>query len=431
VRFRSPAPPVAMSESLKVLVAPLRSRWVAWVVLTLGIFLLFARFYRSESVAHSTLLRYYYDLYYLPYLDGKLPWRDFSFEYPPLAMIFIFGFGLFVRAGSYEQFVLLKSLFSGILLAASMGYFAQYEIQRRGTWTRSLLCVIVLHLVSNLLVATFDGVVFAAILAGSAMLLSGQRMRGSVTLVASAFVKVMPVLAVPALFGILQRKDRWKFVGWVAGFVVANLWFVFRGWEGFLNAFRYHSVRTIDAYSAWGALDLVLQKTGASSDLCEWKFGTATITGPLAEILTKISTPIVLAVVGVLYFQALRSKSRTEEERSVWLVASTTMAFVLFGKLGQPNYAIWVIGCGAVAIVAFPTSLRREAILWVLVAGYAVLSTLIQRQFVEIINRTPTSSDVLLATGRSAVLLALFVGMYSVWRPRDIATDNALKASEA
>ena len=405
-----------MPEILKVLTAPLRSRWVAWVVLTLGIVLLFARFYRSESVAHSTLLRYYYDLYYLPYLDGKLPWRDFSFEYPPLAMIFIFGFGLFVRAGSYEQFVLLKSLFSGILLAASMGYFAQYEILRRGTWTRSLLCVTVLHLVSNLLVATFDGVVFAAIMAGSAMLLSGQRMRGSVPLLASAFVKVMPVLALPAMFKILSRKERWKFLGWVAALAGVNVWFLATGWEGFLNAFRYHSTRTIDAYSLWGALDMVLQKVGLSGGECAWKFGTVTVIGPTAEVLTKVATLTLLSAVGALYWNASQVRSRSNDEKAVWLVIATTVAFVLFGKLGQPNYAIWVAACGAVAMVAFPTSLRKEALMWVLLIGYAVLTTLIQRRFVGIAERTPGWAELMLAFGRSSLLVGFFVGMVSLWR---------------
>jgi hypothetical protein len=415
VRFVSPALLEAMSDIVKVLNSALRSRWAAWSILTFAVLLLFVRFYRTEIVSQSALLRYYYDLYYLPYLAGKLPWRDFFFEYPPLALIFIFGFGLFVHADSYEQFVLLKSLFSGLLLATSLGVFAQFEIQQRGSWARSLLCAFVLHLMCNLVVATFDGVVFAAILAGSALILASNRLSGSVALLGAALVKVMPILAAPAVFRFLDRRDRWKFLGWAIVLVGINAWFVATGWQGFLGAFRYHSTRTIDAYSLWGAADMLLQKMGLSKGACEWKFATATITGTVAESLTKVATLTLLGVVAGLYVRAYRNRFRLEQEKVVWLVVVTTVAFVLFGKLGQPNYAIWVTACCTVAMVAFPTSLRREAMMWLLLLGYAVLSTLITRKFIGLAERTPGSSDLLLALGRSGLLLSLFVGMLFLW----------------
>ncbi len=394
----------------------LRDPWVARSILAILILAVYVRFAASGIALSPTLLRYYYDLYYLPFLDGKLPWSGFSFEYPPLAVFFVFGFGFFSKAETLEQFILLKSTFTFILLVCSVGYFANFEIQTRGSWWRTLLCVLSLNFMAGITVMTFDAIVFCAILVGSALLLEGKAFRGSAILLASAFVKVIPIFALPAFFVYLQKQERRRLFYIFAALCLFSVAFVVSGWSGFLEALKYHGSRTIDMYSLWGAIDLCLQKVGLSQGLVEWKYSTNTMTGAIAKLFTKVSTLVVLVFFSVLYWNALRSQKRTSNEKMVWLTIASTVIFVAFGKLGQVNYAIWVTACIGVLLVAFPTSKGKEALSWILLLAYAVLSTVLQRRSPPFLTQSQTVADIAVAVLRSGIVVALLGLMVSIWR---------------
>ncbi len=394
----------------------MRDPWVARSILAILVLTIYVRFAASGIALSHTLLSYYYDLYYLPFVKGKLPWSGFSFEYPPLAVFFIFGFGFFSKAETLEQFILLKSTFTFLFLACSVGYFANFEIQTRGTWWRTLLCVLALNLMGTITAMTFDATVFCAILVGSACLLEGKAFRGSALLLASAFVKVVPVFAVPAFFVYLQKPDRKKLLFTFAALSLFCLAFVVAGWSGFLEALKYHGSRTIDMYSLWGAIDLCLQKAGVSQGLVEWKYSTNTMTGSVAQVFTKVSTLVVLVLFGVLYWNAHRAKDRSAAEKMVWLTIASTVIFVAFGKLGQVNYAIWVTACVGVLLVAFPASKVKEALSWILLLGYAVLSSVLLRRSPPFLTQSQTVADIAVAVLRSGMLLVLLGLMVSVWR---------------
>lgn len=183
--------------------------------------------------------------------------------------------------------------------------------------------------------------------------------------VGTAF-KIVPVLLVPvvilagAAFDTANLERPRSFVSSMAKHVflamsIVSLWpilaFAFGGGNDAFEYLQYHSVRGFEIGSnyAWPIL-LAEPDTRIVHD-----FESYTLRGDVADSLARISSPISLAALGVIfavYVVAIRRWSanvhRNPEEGNASLaqlvlvgMIAVWVVYIAFGKVGSPQYAIW------------------------------------------------------------------------------------------
>ncbi len=349
-----------------------------------------------------------------PVLHGSLPYRDVFLEYPPLAAPAIALPGL---AGTGEPAFRLAFAGWALLLAAAVLLLCGGLAARTGGDRRAaMLAVAAAPLLCGAMLRThFDLAPVALTLAALLLLVRGHPRTGMGVLGAAAMTKGFPVVAAPvALAWLAGRGERRGALEGAAalGLVIvalAGVALVFSP-SGPYGALRYQLERPVQVESPAAMIVLALDAVGAGRAESTTSHRSDGLEHPLAGELAAAFALALLAVVALLVWRVAR---RPEPRALVLAALAAVAAFAVLGKVLSPQFLIWTVPLGALALA------WRERALAAAVAAATVL-TLVEfpSRYVDLVAREPFPIAVVAL--RDVALLAAVIFALRALRPAQV-----------
>jgi len=370
---------------------------------------------------------------------GEQPYRDFTFEYPPLAapafwLPTIFGSGTSLdayRFGFAVEMIACDLLAVGAALWAWRRHRAALPFGILILWPLWLLIA-----GQSLALERFDLWPAALVVVALALALHDWSRLAWIVIGLGAASKLYPLLLAPLLLMLSwQTRSRRQIVSELLACVLAILVptaIVTRGdplaVHGFID---YHLARGLEIESV--PASLLLRGRFFGHELAwTFRYGSIEILAPLTGPAIALTTPLALLVVGACYAVAWRTHPQSSSNRVGsaatfdWLVRyslATIAAFALFGKVLSPQYLLWFIPLVALLF-------GRRGLYGGLLMTVALMLTRAVNPFLwsELSDFAPAAIVVLLA--RNAALLGFFVLLLIPARPV-MATATALDSDNA
>jgi uncharacterized membrane protein len=363
------------------------------------------------------------------WLQGRLPYRDLHFEYPPLAVPVIWLPGL-VKVGSYKFGFGLLAFASAAVCVGLTGVAAR---QSGGDRRLALLAVATTPFLLGAIVrGYFDFVPTALLLGALVALLAGRSLAGFVLLGLAVMTKGYAIVVAPiAIAWLLARGERRAALIGTAAMAVTIAMVLGAGMllsaSGEWWALHYQLARPAEVEST-PALVLVAADWigGARHGHIVHTYGSWNLIHHGAGGLDDGFAALLLASVVALTLAVRRSPT----PRAL-LVASlaAVAAFAVFGKVFSPQYAIWVV-----PLLGLAAAWREWA-----AAALAAVAILLSRieypaDFGDVLRRRPGA--IVLVDVRNLAVVAL-IGA-SLWMLRvqarrlsDVGrTDSSRQMSE-
>jgi hypothetical protein len=342
-----------------------------------------------------------YHRYATMMLEGKVPYRDYRVEYPPLAL------PLFLAAALVSHEVTgFKIAFAVEMLvfnAATVWLVAAWveRTQDRGRVRMRLVGYTVSYLLfSRLMVSRYDAAPMLVAFAASTWWFSGHRRRGGIAAALGTLMKVYPgVIALVAIARDLTGPGRSRsrgLIAFVATLLMGSLaWFAIGGRHGVAESLGYQLDRGFEygslysgaqmlAARAMGAEIAVVRDHAAWSSLTPWS-------PRLLPLVLPIQAATILTVCGHFVRRGMQDGVRYS--------GAAILAFIITGKVFSPQYLIWLLPF--IAVLEGPIARRGT---WLFTAGCA--AALIAPALTGSFPRT--SLAVILAYNvKNAVFLAL------------------------
>ena len=335
-----------------------RSKVHISVQLALLSFLLAAILYLSGDALRSEL-ELYYD-YSLKIVQGKLPYRDFPVEYPPLALLPMLVPQWLNRITSY-RFAGYEFFFyaQNILLVCAIGplILKIAAIQQLPKTKQQILMAYGLLTVANALFILGRYDIFCAWLTVWAtwLILTDRPFCSGAVLALGAATKLYPALLVP-IFAIhcLTQKQPAIVIRLVAGFTAA-IFVLFLllsplGLDNLSYFFNYHRLRGLQLESLPSGLLILAHKFGWVTLNTTVNYGALHLESPAAKpILQGLPFVFALGVMATLlsYCDRVRNhlsanRSLSSRQLAIYILAILSV-FILTNKVFSPQYLIWLL----------------------------------------------------------------------------------------
>lgn len=284
---------------------------------------------RPRTAVDDTSVYHYYAI---ATLEGRVPYRDFPVEYPPLALPALVAPALVARDLAGYRFVFAAGMVAcqaatACLIAAHLGPRGR---SARGLAWFTLFCV----LQERMIITRFDAwptlLGFAAALAWA----SGRGAVGGSLAAAGALAKVFPALVVG--FAPTARRRGWAAFALVTAAGVAA-WLAIGGRHGVAAAVDYHLGRGLEYGSVLSCAQMLAAKLVGASIVVGRDHNSFSTTTPWTPLLVRLATPLqaglLLAVWGTFLARGSREPLR--------YAAAALLAFTLGGKVFSTQYLIW------------------------------------------------------------------------------------------
>jgi uncharacterized membrane protein len=302
----------------------------AWAAIHFG-------FYAREQIVDIPV----YEAYGEAMVAGKVPYRDFEIEYPPLALP-VFALPAVGDGGFRRQFEWLMA-FCGCLMIA----FSVLAARALALEFRALLVMALAPLLLGSVMLTRFDLWPAALTAGALAALLSDRLRlGHLVLGAAIAAKLYPAVLLPlaVAFAWRRRGRREAFVclGFAAAVVVAI-------YAPFL------AIAPIDTLSSIGrqfSRPLQIESLGASVLLAahqalgteiemQSSHGSQNLVGDEANLIAVLVSVAQVATVAWLWLRFARGPATPR--RFAVHAAAVLVAFVALGKVLSPQFLIWLL----------------------------------------------------------------------------------------
>jgi Glycosyltransferase family 87 len=342
-----------------------------------------------------------YRVFTEPVLDGGLPYRDVFLEYPPLAAPAIALPGLL---GTGEE--VFRWAFAGwtLLLAAAVVLLCGALAARTGgDARRALLAAALMPLLCGALVRThFDLAPVALLLAALLLLASARPRTGMAVLGLAAMTKGFPLVAAPvALAWLAARVDRRTLVQSAAALLAALLLpaaaAVATSPDGAWDALTYHLERPVQVESLPAGALLLLDELGAGEADSVKSHRSDGLEHPAGDALTLLCLALLL---GLIVLAAARASG---DSRHLVLASLTAVAaFAALGKVLSPQYMLWLVPLGALAL-----AWRLHALAAAIAAAAVLTQIEFPARYFDLVDREPFPVAVIAL--RNFVLLAVVI----------------------
>jgi hypothetical protein len=375
-----------------------------------------------------------YRTFAAPVLDGGLPYRDVSFEYPPLAApaialpgvlgtgeeTFRWAFALWTLAGAAAVVLLCGALArTGAAGAVTeRGSAAGDEAARR-----AVLAAAAMPLLCGALLRTHFDLFPVALVLGALLLLARDRPRaGFAVLGLGVMTKAFPIVVAPVAIAWLLARGRGR-QAWQGALVCAAVMLAIAGVavaaspDGALDAVRYHLDRPVQVESSPALVLLGLDAVGAGEAISVNGFRSDGLEHPASDEVTSLFLTALAALVALLCVAVAGGATRAREAgREGEVVAgrgpgarelvvaslAACAGFALLGKVLSPQFVIWVLPLGALAFAWRMYSLA---------AAVALVAVLTQVEFpahyFDVVAREPLA--IALVALRNVALAAVVV----------------------
>jgi len=342
------------------------------------------------------------------WIDGKLPYRDVKFEYPPLAVPLI-GLPQLVKVGSY------KLGFGLIQLAFALALMALCILAARltgGNERRAALGVAISpFLAGALLRGYFDIVPITLTVAALVAILSERVRLGFALLGVAVLTKGFPLVVAPIVLAWLlgsgakrQALEGVATLALVVGVVGAAVLAFSPG--GAWYAIHYQTARPLELESTPATLLYVWDWLFGQRGRTFFSYGSVNIGHAGSGLLTVLFGLLLVASIAALTYRA----ARVNQPRALILASlAAVAAFAAFGKVFSPQYVVWLF-----PLIALGAAWGEW---WI--AGLAAAATLFTKiEFPGLFNDLVVRKNgtVLLVTERNlAVVLIVGIAVWRLW----------------
>jgi hypothetical protein len=338
---------------------PKQQLWLvvgAFLVLHAITWLLLELFYYNGRPITDTSIYYHYSN---RILNGFFPYRDFSAEYPPVAML-IFLLPRLFSGSAYNIYVYWFELEMFIFSAANMVLLAVVAWKRWRDISR-LIMVLALYslfllMMGFIVAARFDVAASFLIFACLAAYLHDRKLLAWILLGIGAMTKLIPLLLVPLLLiAHFRRGERsWLVTGPSVMVITALLIaipFLAASPEGLARTFLYHAERPLQIESSWSTPILIMSFFGYGVRMFS-SYGSHNLFTPISNLLAALSAPVTIFFLGIGYWLfgkrlwGVEKEVATNEYLGDQLIRYTAAAILIFiagGKVLSPQFLIWLV----------------------------------------------------------------------------------------
>ena len=339
---------------------------------------------------------YVYGVYTNLLGDGRLPYVDFGFEYPPLAAFPLWLAG--VPGRDPATFAWSFGVLMALCLLAGQQLAARLAGGGRDGLTVAWLLVLTPVVVGAAVRTHFDPLPIALALAGLLALSRERHDLGFVLLGIGTMTKLFPgLLAVIALAWLLGRGDGRAALrgGAIFAAVVIAISLPLSG-AGYVDSFRFHLDRPVQIESTPASVLFALGGSDVTgTNLRPDRFKSNGLDGGHAETVEALFGLLVLAAVGAIVLLATR---RRDPRHMVLCGFAALLAFVTLGKVFSPQYVIWLAPFAALA-----WAWGRRAVALLSAAAIVLTHVEFPSRYFDLIN---VKADVVWIVGvRNALLL--------------------------
>lgn len=309
---------------------------------------------RLSSTDLSTIIKwedvnnYYHQA--LAVFDGKVPYKDFVFEYPPLMLLFI----CFPMVFSKDPAVYVSIYMCMTVVFYILTVYYLNKITEKLNVGNGMLCAIMLATILFLMARIFlrNDIFAIFFIAASLYYYLEKRYTLSFLLIALGIMtKIFPiVIAFALVIPFLFRKRyvdaiRYVIVG-IAVCVIVTLPFLIIDPGSAFAYLTYHSDRGLQVESvAASIIDTI--NLFVNIAVPSFGYGSSNITGKIPDLVAKILTPIMaLLFIGLLAWCLYKKRNCDDEVDDNLVIIICTVSiliFVVFNKVFSTQYMLWIM----------------------------------------------------------------------------------------
>ncbi len=324
---------------------------LAWIGLAIALFPRVGRWHAQDLTLYRSAASHV--------LDGQVPYRDFSLEYPPLALFPLTLPARLIGRGALPPRFALAFLISNALWAAALALCTWLMARRWLTPERTLTAVAMFVLVVFVGVPVFPWRfdLFPALLSALALLLTMERRPATagVCLAAGIATKLYPVVLAPVIVvWHLARGDRGGAVRFAGVTCIATLGIFTPFWLAapaeFFSFLRYHELRGLQIESVPAGLLMLGHALGLGQVGIVENFGALHLLSPASRAVMPFLFPtfvVGLSAVALLGFGRLRRErivtGRPCDETLIGYALASVLIFMLTNKVLSPQFLIWLL----------------------------------------------------------------------------------------
>jgi hypothetical protein len=290
------------------------------------------------------------------------PWVYPQLALVPLLLAWVFGF-LTYTAGWAVFVTVLDALVFWMLVGTA---------RSRGRVTGAWFWLAAILLLGPVGMYRLDAVTVPLAIAGSLWLV-GRPWLGSIVLAVATWIKVWPAAVLAAAFVTLRR--RFTIVGGALAVSAATLAIVFLAGGG-SYAFAFVSEQTdrgLQIEAPVSGFYMLLSSLGVdgASIYYEPNLLTFQVTGPNVDPVIAAMTPLMIVAIGSVYVLGAVKMWRGATHAAVFpaLGLGLVLGFIVFNKVGSPQYIVWLFTPVLVGLVLDRRHWARPAILTLVIAG--------------------------------------------------------------
>jgi Glycosyltransferase family 87 len=351
------------------------------------------------------------------WIDGKLPYRDVKFEYPPLAVPLI-GLPKLVTIGSY------KLGFGLIQLGFALALMALCVLAARltgGNERRAAFGIAIApFLAGSLMRGYFDVAPITITVAALVAILYCRVKLGFALLALAVMTKGFPLVVAPiALAWLLGRGQRRQALEGLATLVavagVLGLAVLAFSPGGAWYAIHYQTARPLEIESTPATMLYVWDWLFGQRGRTFGSFGSINLGHAGSGFVTVLCGLLLVSSIALLTYRA----ARENQPRALVLAGlASVAAFAAFGKVFSPQYVVWL----------FPLIAMGAAWGEWWIAGAAAVATLLTKiEFPGLFNDLVARRNVtvlVIVERNLAVVLIVAIAIWALWareRPRELA----------
>lgn len=304
--------------------------------------------------------------------------------------------------------VVLTSVLNGVAIGVLSGWGSKREGVRAAWWW--LVFIAIMGLLGF---ARVDGVTAPIVLLGLSLGVASP-FAASAILAFATWMKVWPAAALLPLFAVV--RDRWKVVAGAAVITAAVA-----AVAGTLGVFHH----LLDFLTTQGSRGMQLEATfttpwlwmsvlglGGARMYMNTEINSMQVDGPGSSVASALMQPlfvvVAMAIAATIFWALHEGKKRGHEDRSELLLAGAlamVSAFIVFNKVGSPQFMLWLGPVVALGIAQDRAAWRVPARL---LLGIALATYVIYPLFYDALSHNnPIMAFVL--TVRNVLLVVLFV----------------------
>lgn len=375
-------------------------------------------------------------------LAGELPYRDFGFEYPPLAAPAIALPGL--AGGAEDDYRLGSAAFTFLLAIAVLLLLLGLARRTRGRpWPVVLALATTPLLLGAVVRLHFDLVAVVLLVAALLLLLAGRPALGMAMLALGALTKGFPLVVTPvALAWLWGTGGRGQLRDGVLGLllplaVIGAAWAAFSP-DGAGDALSYQLDRPLQIESSPASVLLLAGALGGSDPAAFDSHATVGLEHPLDTVLALVfAAALVAAITAATTLTALALRRLATGERSqpsgsrraptaprtraagtdptatralVLGTACAVAASVAFGRVLSPQYLLWLV-----PLFALAAAWRMRALALACAAAFALTQAEFPSRYFELVAREPLAVSIT-AARNAALVVAAALALLELWR---------------